>query len=558
MASLAKYVVQLEAQTARYQAKMEAAQRKTATFQKKTSKSLAKVRNAFAGLAGIAGVRMFGNFLVGAIKADDQMAKLAVRLGSTAGAFSELQHVAELSGIRFETLTMGLQRMTRRVAEAAVDTGEARDALKELGVSAQALQRLGMDKQFEILATALQGVKSQGDRVRLAMKLFDSEGVALVQTMKDGGEGIRKMREEARRLGRTLSTEQAAAATKAADAMTVFNGTIDAFRRGVVRDALPAINGFIAGLNRILGYAPTRDIDFLKNALETTRALRDEVIELENNREWYQPSRQSQIDGMLQDILALEVELAAAETLAARLSTGLDEAASFARWSKTLAVTDKYNKSLESMVLLADTIGEIDIPPPVDISDKTLDMMDAAMTKARQLQAESRELGFTFSSAFEDAIVAGNDLRDVLKGLIQDLIRIAVRRTISEPLGNMFADWIGGLGTNTSAAPGSSSGGAAAAIALNAMFPGRAGGGSVSAGRPYTVGEQGAELFVPTSSGRIIPNGGGGGVNVSHTINIEAGVTWDEIQAFLPAALDQNRTQTQAEIQQLMREGRFQ
>ena len=39
---------------------------------------------------------------------------------------------------------------------------------------------------------------------------------------------------------------------------------------------------------------------------------------------------------------------------------------------------------------------------------------------------------------------------------------------------------------------------------------GRAGGGSVSAGQPYTVGERGPELFVPGASGAIVPNGGGG------------------------------------------------
>jgi len=39
----------------------------------------------------------------------------------------------------------------------------------------------------------------------------------------------------------------------------------------------------------------------------------------------------------------------------------------------------------------------------------------------------------------------------------------------------------------------------------------RAGGGDVSAGRSYVVGENGPELFTPPGSGTIIPNGGGGG-----------------------------------------------
>jgi hypothetical protein len=52
--------------------------------------------------------------------------------------------------------------------------------------------------------------------------------------------------------------------------------------------------------------------------------------------------------------------------------------------------------------------------------------------------------------------------------------------------------------------------------AISSAFGGfRAAGGSVSAGTPYVVGERGAELFVPSSNGTIVPNGGMGS-----TINI--------------------------------------
>ncbi len=43
----------------------------------------------------------------------------------------------------------------------------------------------------------------------------------------------------------------------------------------------------------------------------------------------------------------------------------------------------------------------------------------------------------------------------------------------------------------------------------------RAAGGSVSAGQAYRVGEFGAETFIPNSSGRIVPNAGGGAVTIN-------------------------------------------
>jgi hypothetical protein len=42
-------------------------------------------------------------------------------------------------------------------------------------------------------------------------------------------------------------------------------------------------------------------------------------------------------------------------------------------------------------------------------------------------------------------------------------------------------------------------------------YPGRQHGGSVSATRPYVVGERGPELFVPSTSGTVVASGGGGG-----------------------------------------------
>ncbi len=53
-------------------------------------------------------------------------------------------------------------------------------------------------------------------------------------------------------------------------------------------------------------------------------------------------------------------------------------------------------------------------------------------------------------------------------------------------------------------------------------LPGRAQGGPVSPGQAYLVGERGPELFLPTSSGRIEPGGGGSGareVRVAITVN---------------------------------------
>lgn len=52
-------------------------------------------------------------------------------------------------------------------------------------------------------------------------------------------------------------------------------------------------------------------------------------------------------------------------------------------------------------------------------------------------------------------------------------------------------------------------------ISTSGGIPHFAGGGSVSAGKPIVVGEQGQELFVPSSAGTIVPNGQFGASRVS-------------------------------------------
>lgn len=156
-------------------------------------------------LTVVAGVGSFGALIKNSFAAGDALAKTSDRLGLTTQALASLQHAATLTGVGTRTMEMGLQRMVRRVAEASVGTGEAKAAIAELGLNAQELAKLPVDKQFAEIADAMEGVKTQSDRVRLAFKLFDSEGVSLINTMKGGKAALAGYEREARRLGLTLS-----------------------------------------------------------------------------------------------------------------------------------------------------------------------------------------------------------------------------------------------------------------------------------------------------------------------------------------------------------------
>jgi hypothetical protein len=197
----------------------------------KSAKVLDKVKSNILGLnkavlgigAAIVGAAGLGSLVAmtkSAMDTADKIHKLTQRTGASAEALSQYRHVADLSGVAFSQFTDGIEKMSRNVADAAQDTGTAKDALEELGISAADLMAQKPEAMFEILAEALNQVKNSSDRTRLAMDIFGRSGGVLLQMMTGGAEGLREMRQEADNLGMTMSTKMVEDVAKADDAIT--------------------------------------------------------------------------------------------------------------------------------------------------------------------------------------------------------------------------------------------------------------------------------------------------------------------------------------------------
>ena len=139
--------------------------------------------------------------------------------------------------------------------------------------------------------------------------------------------------------------------------------------------------------------------------------------------------------------------------------------------------------------------------------------------------------GDMIAQGFEDAILSGEKLGEVVRSLGRDLVRLVFQQMVTAPL--------------------------AKGISAALKIPFMAAGGPVSAGSSYVVGEKGPELFVPHASGTIVPNnkmgssGGGGSGGVTVNYNIAAGVS----RAELAPILEQERRRLKAEIPDMVRRG---
>lgn len=208
-------------------------------------KALRGVKNtAMALTAAVAAVSAgIAKFTTDAGRTGDELAKTSTRLGIATGDLQAYRFAAERSGVATATFDMAVQRLGRRVGEAAKGTGEAQDALKTLGISATEADgsvRSISDLLPEI-ADKLGTMENANQRNALAMKLFDSEGVRMVQMLKDGSAGLEGLLDEFDSLGITMSEDQVQAAVEYTDSMSSLTTVLRGFKNLLGAELLPQI-----------------------------------------------------------------------------------------------------------------------------------------------------------------------------------------------------------------------------------------------------------------------------------------------------------------------------
>jgi hypothetical protein len=297
---VADLLLRIDATTEGLRREMRRAEKTIDTSTGSITKTLKRIDRQFGDLtkrvakwgiaAGAAGAAFAGAMVRSGLKTADSLAKVSDRLGIATEDLARLRFAAEQTGVSTETLDMALQRMTRRVAEAANGTGEARDAIKELGLSAGELNALSPDETFRRITDAMQGVENQSDRVRLAMKLFDSEGVSLVQTMQGGTQALDEFARQADAAGISLNRLDAAKAEAANDAVNRLSNRFQGFSQELAIEFAPKIVAAVESIEQALSNPANKRAvnNFIEDAsglikwgLETARVmgfLKDEVF----------------------------------------------------------------------------------------------------------------------------------------------------------------------------------------------------------------------------------------------------------------------------------------
>ena len=482
------------------------------------AKSALSLQAAFAAVAGTAGI---GLVVKNTLQLNDRLAKTADKLGLTTEALAGLRHAAELTGVASNTMDMALQRMVRRVAEAAAGTGEARAAIAELGLDAKALAAIPVDQQFAAIAQRMQLVENQADRVRLAFKLFDSEGVAVVNTLRLGSEGLKQAAADADRLGVAISRVDAAQIEAAVDAghrmqqaMQGLANTLTVSVAPVISDVAEATSEWVAANNEFIksglpGYIDTVTTAFGKYVEMLKLAYRYHPANLVRKIGGgaYDRARLAMfgIDPEASEAAFRGMEMAGyggagaydfggtattgggATATAGLLGGGAAAKARRGSGQDPFRTRDDAMLDLRAMVETA-AAAELAME---DLGDKGTESM-------RNIMASTNMATFGMQSSMRQFFDVSSDgflsLENLALGVAQSIQQAFADFVTSQIFSLISGAVTGGIG-----------GGAPSGFLPFGGY--RAAGGPVAPGSAYMVGERGPELFVPSSAGSIQTGG---------------------------------------------------
>jgi hypothetical protein len=472
-----------------------------------------KLSKTFAGLKKFIGPALFATATAGIAKlvtasqkATNQMADFSLRLGDSAESLSAFAFAAEATGIQVSQSTIALQRQTRRIGEAAQGYGEAADAIKRLGLDAKELANLTPTQAFEQISESLTGIENQSVKIATAFKLWDTEGVGLVQTLDEVAR-FKKLAEES---GAVVTPEEVAAARGIRDAFTELRAESRSLGQNltvifgpVLEKGIQLIEWMVRQFRKFTAWIIETGQSFglFKDAVvETTGAFSDIAPVADKTAK--------SIDDMVQNLKNQnEIQhliLQGHEDIAAKVRV-IQQA------EKQLGL-DRYELSKEQQALLNDLVQKnLELNAAIKIRAEEESAYARAQQAAQKAVEEALEkqkqfaddVAATMTSAFEEAILSGNKLSDIFEGLLKDLAQMVIRMAVLRPLSNAISG------------------------AISPFIPQYATGTNYHPGGLAVVGEKGPELVSLPKGSAVTPNNRMGGtvVNINNNTAAEATVT---------------------------------
>jgi ABC-type transporter Mla subunit MlaD len=558
---------------------------------RKVRGEMAAVGNSSAVLRntlGAIGPQLAAAFTVGAItefinrtiEGVDALNDLKDATGASIENLSALEDVAARSGTSFETAGSALLKLNQSLNAAADPTSDAAAAFKALGLNVTELQRLDPVLALQKVGQAFNSFADNGNKGRISLELLNKSAAQLAPLLKDLG--------EAGRLNATVTTEQAEQAEKlrkewfalqknatdlsrilAGPMVSAINATIEKFREGakegkgffqILREEQLKLLGIgsdsgitqlqkqIAGLDSALANPQLPEIlraGFMEKRAAAAAQLAQQLGDVKGTflrgDKDTGPASESRpsLPSVLGKTDAAAIKRAAADRVklaefAAQQLVTLEEITAqetAEAWSYVnKSIVDQDKDRAEAFKEQWRQVYEFKDQQDAEDIERGQAYLDAIGDKSKDL---AKDIGLVFSSAAGEAIRQWQGFSNLLKGIAQDLLQIAIKKTVTDPLTNLIGDSLGGfnLGSLFGALP---------AFATGIDY--------VPRDMPAIIHK--GERVVPADQNRA----GYGGVVINQVLNVGSGVSRNEVAAAMVAA----KNSAVAEVSDAYRRGRSQ
>jgi hypothetical protein len=270
MSTVGSIAVRIGADDAELQAALKRANRSLSQLGSQMRTGVNTAAKYGAALAAV-GVATVGALVTNGLKAVDTQAKLARQLGGTTAAVQSLERAADLAGISQGALTSAMGNFNARLGEAQRGTGEAAKSLQRLGLDAKELAALDVDERMAVVADRMKEMGLSSQQVSDELRQLGIRNKEVAVLMLDGGDAIRKARDDVEGFGIAVSDVDAAQIEAANDAMT----SIKAAVQGVSNQLAVQLAPFIEEVGKRFGDAAKETGGFRGEIIQTVEfALR--------------------------------------------------------------------------------------------------------------------------------------------------------------------------------------------------------------------------------------------------------------------------------------------
>jgi len=543
--SAGKLVFDIVANVAQLQKDMKKAQSTIDSAVGDIRKSFNSLRGTVIGGAAIAAVTAIGVAAVKTARAVsqsfqnmaqnmDNLSKMSQKYGVHITALSSLKYAAELADVSLEQLAVGMKTL-------ATQMSEGDKIFKQLGINLKDSE--GKTKStasvMAEIADRFSRAEDGANKTAIAVKLFGRSGADLIPLLNEGRQGIEKYTKEAERFGIVISERTGKAAEEFNDSITRLKYAFEGLQMTIVTpqallalaDAITYISDAVATLGNMIRQADLGKIigriEIMMRMLPLVGSFFGASFDLGRyfRKEMKGAAGRGEITGTVRDLTLPGIGTGKTETDTGKpqWANVIDEAkydmplwisaAERARieFSKTRSEVEKALKVEADMVREAMTLGILDekiggwrlgdiqkridslYKSPFPTQEQIRQMKGPSYLQrfAEEAKDTAGMIEQAFINTFQNVENAIGDLvgrMSLIRAIGADLVQIFVRNAITGPAASFLGDFF------------------------------KASGGPVFAGNAYMVGERGPELFVPSTSGRIEPNGRAGGITVQMTV----------------------------------------